>query len=107
VNSALAVVLLAAPLWVAVNAAPFYSLYLNPLGAGRVGYYFPHDEINDAGLREAIQQICLAAPKGATVGGEAPPIFAYYLHKFGREDLQCSSCPTPGKERRLPDLPIS
>ena len=88
VNSALAVVLLAAPLWVAVEAAPFYSLYLNPMGAGRVGYYFPHDEINDAGLREAIQQICLAAPKGAAVGGETPSIFAYYLHKFGREDLQ-------------------
>src|SRR5262249_23236252 len=86
-GSGLAAVFLAVPLWVAIKAAPFYSLYLNPLGASRTGYYFPHDEINDAGLREAIEQICLEAPKGAVVGGEVPPVFGYYLHKFGREDL--------------------
>jgi hypothetical protein len=61
---------------------------LNPLGLGRTGYYFPHDEVNDMGLREAIKQICERAPEGATVGGEAEPVFSYYFHKFGRDDLR-------------------
>ena len=67
---------------------PYYTLYLNPLGLGRTGYYFPHDEMNDMGLREAIPQICIQAPKGASVGGETAPVFAYYFHRFGRDDLQ-------------------
>ena len=66
---------------------PYYTLYLNPLGLGRTGYYFPHDEMNDMGLREAIAQICDQAPKGASVGGETAPVFAYYFHRFGRDDL--------------------
>lgn len=84
---AVALVFLAEPAWVSVKRAPYYSLYLNPLGLGRVGYYFPHDEVNDMGLREAIRQICIEAPEGASVGGEAEPVFAYYFHKFGRDDL--------------------
>jgi 4-amino-4-deoxy-L-arabinose transferase-like glycosyltransferase len=76
------------PLWVTNRAAPFYSFYLNPLGMGRVGYYFPHDELDDAGLREAIRKICAEAPRGASVGGEAPAVFEYYLHKFSRDDLR-------------------
>ena len=68
--------------------APYYSLYLNPLGLGRTAYYFPHDEMNDMGLREAIQQICMRAPKGTSVGGQTAPVFAYYFHRFGRDDLR-------------------
>jgi hypothetical protein len=81
-------VLAANPVWVAVKTAPYYSLYLNALGFGRAGYYFPHDEINDMGVREAIKRISGEAPYGASVGGEARPIFNYYLHKFGRDDLR-------------------
>jgi hypothetical protein len=84
---AAALVFLAEPAWADVKAAPYYSLYLNPIGLGRVGYYFPHDEFNDMGLREAVKQICVEAPEGASVGGEAEPVFAYYFHKFGRDDL--------------------
>ena len=101
-RAGLAAVLLAAPLWEAIQAAPFYSLYLNPLGAGRAGFYFPHDEINDVGLREAIQQICLEAPKGADVGGEVPPVFAYYLHKFGRDDLHYFQLSDPQQRAAAP-----
>jgi hypothetical protein len=86
--AAVALVFLVVPAWVSVKSAPYYSLYLNPLGLGRTGYYFPHDEVNDMGLREAIQQICEKAPEGTSVGSEAEPIFAYYFHKFGRDDLQ-------------------
>jgi hypothetical protein len=85
---ALTVVFLGEPLWAAAKASPFYTLYLNPLGFGRTGYYFPHDEINDGGLRQAIQRVCQVAPQGASVGGESEPLFAYYFHKFGRDDLR-------------------
>lgn len=85
--AALALVFLADPAWVAARNLPYYTLYLNPLGLGRTAYYFPHDEMNDLGLREAIAQICEQAPKGATVGGETAPVFAYYFHRFGRDDL--------------------
>jgi len=80
-------VLLAQPVIAMVKAGPFYSLYLNPLGLGRTGFYFPHDELADIGLRPAIRRICQEAAPGAAVGGEAPPIFEYYVQKFGRSDL--------------------
>ncbi len=96
-KGALAAVFLAIPLCITMRAAPFHSLYLNPLGAGRTGYYFPHDEFNDAGLREAIHQVSKEAPEGAWVGGETPPVFAYYLHKFGRDDLRYFQLSDPQK----------
>jgi Dolichyl-phosphate-mannose-protein mannosyltransferase len=83
----LAAVFLVQPLWVAAKSAPFYTLYLNPLGWRPAGYYFPHDELNDTGLLPAIREICAEAPQGATVAGESKPVFAYYLHRFGRDDL--------------------
>ena len=43
--------------------------------------------MNDMGLREAIAQISEDAPRGATVGGATAPVFDYYFHKFGRDDL--------------------
>ena len=88
VAAACALVFLAYPLGVAANNGPFYSLYLNVFGFGRTGYYFPHDEMNDMGLRPAIERICETAPYGARVGGEAEPVFKYYLNKCGRDDLR-------------------
>lgn len=84
----LAALFLLQPAWAGARSGPYYSLYLNALGGGRVGYYFPHDEVNDMGLREAIVRICEQAPQGARVGGETAPVFAYYSHKFGRDDLR-------------------
>lgn len=83
-----ALVFLAEPVWVAAKSAPYYSLYLNPLGLGRTAYYFPHDEMNDMGLREALGQISEHAPRGAMVGGATEPVFNYYFHRFGRNDLR-------------------
>ena len=78
-----AALFLAEPAWVAARTGPYYTLYLNPLGLGRTGYYFPHDEMNDLGLRETIARISVQAPEGASVGGETAPVFAYYFHRFG------------------------
>ncbi len=75
---------------------------MNPLGLGRTGYYFPHDEMNDMGLREAIAQICEQAPKGASVGGETAPVFAYYFHRFGRDDLRYFDLSDQAKRMEAP-----
>ncbi len=100
--AALAAIFFIEPFWATASAAPFYSLYLNPLGMGRAGYYFPHDELDDAGLREAIRQVCDEAPRGASVGGEAPAVFEYYLHKFGRDDLRYFRLSDPRERDKAP-----
>jgi hypothetical protein len=76
------------PAWAAYQAGPHYALYVNQLGAGQAGYYFPHDEFYDDGLREAIKYVCDNAPPGATIVHETPGVVHAYLQKFGREDLQ-------------------
>jgi len=101
-NVLLFIAFLAQPLWTAVKAGPFHSLYLNPLGLGRTGYYFPHDEFADAGLRPAIFKICNEAPAGAAVGGEAQPVFAYYFHQCGRDDLHYFSLSDAHRETLPP-----
>ena len=90
------------PVWVAAKSCPYYTLYLNPLGLGRTGYYFPHDEMNDMGLREAIGQISEAAPRGAMVGGATEPVFHYYFHRFGRDDLQYFDLADQSKRASVP-----
>jgi len=102
-NALIFVVFVAQPVWTAAKASPYYSLYLNPLGLGRAGFYFPHEEFMDAGLRPTIFRICNEAPAGAAVGGEAPPLFAYYLHQCGRDDLHYFSL----SAARLESLPPS
>jgi len=86
--AAFVLVFIVYPAGVAANSGPYYSLYLNSLGFGRAGYYFPHDEMNDMGLQRAVQYIAQEAPLGASVGSEAKPVVQYYLHKYGRDDLQ-------------------
>ena len=84
----MSLLLVAQPVIAMAKVGPFYSLYLSPLGLGRTGFYFPHDELADVGLRPAIRRICQEAAYGAAIGGEAPPVFQYYLEKFGRADLR-------------------
>ncbi len=76
------------PLWSVMNAAPFYSLYLNPLGLDRVAYFFPPDEIYEAGLGQAIEYVARVAPPGSRIGGDSPAAFKYYLDKHRRPDLR-------------------
>jgi hypothetical protein len=79
--------LVALPAWLAVDAAPHYATYTNAFGAGRAGYYFPHDEFYDDGLREAIKYVSEHAPQRAAVVHETPAVMRYYLQKFNRTDL--------------------
>ena len=81
-------IFIALPAWTAYAHAPHYAAYTNVLGGGRRGYYCPHDEFYDDGLREAIRFICEIAPQRATIFHETPGVVRYYLEKYGRTDLQ-------------------
>ena len=103
VYAAFSIVFLLYPIGVAAHCGPYYSLYLNALGFGRTAYYFPHDEMNDMGLRPAIARIAADAPYGASVGGEAGPVFKYYFHKYGRDDLHYFDLSDRTKRLSAPD----
>ena len=75
------------PALTAATNGPHYALYTNALAADKSGYFFPHDEFYDDGLREAIRFVCDIAPQGAIIAHETPAVARYYLTKFGRADL--------------------
>ncbi|MCA1591131.1 MAG: glycosyltransferase family 39 protein, partial [Acidobacteria bacterium] len=87
-GAAVALVFVAAPAWAAFSGMPHYALYTNALAPARAGYFFPHDEFYDDGLREAVKYVCEHAPAGATIAHETPGAVRYYLEKFGRTDLR-------------------
>ncbi|HKO96847.1 MAG TPA: glycosyltransferase family 39 protein [Pyrinomonadaceae bacterium] len=82
------VVFIGFPTWSTYSAAPHYALYTNALGAGHVGYFFPHDEFYDDGLRDAIKFVSNTAPPGAILAHETPATTRYYLERFARQDLR-------------------
>ena len=75
------------PAWTAFAHKPHYALYTNALASDKAGYFFPHDEFYDDGLREAIKYVCDVAPPGATIAHETPGVTGHYLARFGRTDL--------------------
>jgi len=81
------IIFIALPAWTALANGPHYALYTNALAAGKAGYFFPHDEFYDDGLREAIKYVCDTAPQGATIAHETPAVVTHYLTTFGRTDL--------------------
>ncbi len=85
--AAAVVLFIGLPAWSAYSVAPHYALYTNAMGANRIGYYFPHDEFYDDGLREAIKFVCDNAPPNATIAHETPGVARYYLGRFNRTDL--------------------
>jgi hypothetical protein len=76
------------PAWVSYAHRPHYALFTNLFARGREGYFFPHDEFYDDGLREAIEFVCSRAPEGATIAHETPGVVRYYLERFKRTDLR-------------------
>jgi hypothetical protein len=88
VASSLAVMIFVlGPAWIAYAHGPHYALYTNALAANKAGFFFPHDEFYDDGLREAIKHVCEQAPQGATIAHETPAVARYYLQVFNRPDL--------------------
>jgi len=91
-------IFLGVPSWLAYQANPHYALYTNALAADKVGYFFPHDEFYDDGLREAIKFVCDTAPAGAIIAHETPAATRYYLEQFRRTDLNSKAISTPDFE---------
>ena len=87
-GAAVLAIFVAAPAWAAFKSAPHYALYTNALAPRAAGYYFPHDELYDDGLREAIKFVAERAPRGASVATETPGVTRYYLERFNRTDLR-------------------
>jgi hypothetical protein len=83
------------PAWSAYSSVPHFGLYTNALGANHIGYFYPHDEFYDDGLREAIKFVCDTAPTGALIAHETPAATRYYLGKFGRTDLNSKAISSP------------
>jgi hypothetical protein len=86
------------PAWITYAAGPHYALYTNALAADKVGYFFPHDEFYDDGLREAIKFVCDNAPPGAIIAHETPAATRYYLEQFRRTDLNSKAISAPDFE---------
>ncbi len=87
ISLAAVVIFVGVPGWIAFASGPHYSLYTNALASDKAGYFFPHDELYDDGLREAISFVCESAPQGAVIAHETPAVAHYYLEQFGRNDL--------------------
>jgi hypothetical protein len=72
----------------AETAAPYYRLYMNPIGGeARAGYFFPHDEFYDGSIRDSMAEVARRAGPGARVVSETPELAAFYGRRAGRDDL--------------------
>lgn len=94
------------PAWTAFAHGPHYALYTNALATGKAGYYFPHDEFYDDGLRKAIKYVCEEAPTGATIAHETPAVTRYYLEAFGRPDLESYAVSAKAFDVRTAEGPV-
>ncbi len=95
VAALIVVIFVGVPARIACSAGPHYALYTNALGRGKVGYFFPHDEFYDDGLREAIKFVCDTAPPGVVIAHETPGVTRYYLETFRRTDLNSKAISAP------------
>jgi 4-amino-4-deoxy-L-arabinose transferase-like glycosyltransferase len=73
----------------ALSHAPHHRLYVSPLfgGDARVGWWFPHCDYFDAGLREAVTWIAGHAEPGAEIASDVDWSVRLYAEAAGRTDL--------------------
>lgn len=91
VRGALALLVVLVSLRAAATSSPHFRLYTNALGGGaaKAGYYFPHDEFDDASMRDAISEIAKRAQPEAQVASESTTLASYYAQRANRPDLVC------------------
>jgi hypothetical protein len=94
------------PGWIAFANGPHFALYTNAFAPGKAGYFFPHDEFYDDGLREAIRFVCEKAPSGATMAHETPAVSSYYLTQSGRTDLKSQAISSADFDVRSANGPV-
>jgi hypothetical protein len=82
--------------------APHQRLYISPIAGGdrNVGWFLPHCDYFDAGLREAVAWLAAHAEQGAEVASEVDWSVRLYAERHGRQDL-VSSPILPGRGCRL------
>ena len=78
------------PVVATLGAAPHYGLFQNPIGTAvsRQELLFPHDEVYDAGVREAVAFVAANAGRGAIVLSETPAVVRTYLDRRARGDVE-------------------
>ena len=103
---ATAIIVLGWPLLELRSWAPYYSLYLSPIGGGtkNIARFFTPDEISEFDTREVAQQICSGARTGVTVASGRPKSMTYYLLRCGRTDIRIVPLYDPLYEPRDGDL---
>jgi hypothetical protein len=79
------------------DAAPFYSLFENGIGArvDRKASAFP-EATYDYGVREAVETIAAVSAPSAAIVSDAPDVVAYYLQRHGRPDITARSLSAGG-----------
>jgi len=98
--AAIAGVVLAGPAAALAESAPYYALYRNTLSRRVAGdaLLFPHCELYDAGMREAVRLVASRARAGATVVSEAPRVVREYASRL-RGDLHVETLTHDGIHR--------
>lgn len=93
------------PFIAAITNSPYYLFYVNDIGGGKShrAYYFPHDEVYDAGVREAVAAIVAEAPQKSIIFSDTTDTVAYYLEKYQRADLDSYELSAYNFRDSLPD----
>jgi hypothetical protein len=88
------------------QAAPFYGLAQNAVGARLFGPVplFPEDELFNAGIREAVTAISTVASPNAVVCSDAAATVREYLSAVARTDVRSCSIARDGLPMRPADL---
>ena len=96
--AAVALALLGPEAQAAVAHAPHQRLYLSPFFGGdrNVGWFLPHCDYFDAGVREAVRWVAAHGEPGAEVASEVDWTVRFYAGEAGRSDLR-SSPVLPGR----------
>lgn len=80
-----------------LQTAPHYRMYLNAAGGSEqnLRHYFPHCDLYDVGLREAVQYVCARAEPDAQLRGDANEAVAHYVKMCGRPDIKVTTLSKP------------
>jgi hypothetical protein len=97
VVGASAAVTLASIVMAPLQAAPYFSVQQNRIGASHAapGVTFP-EEAYDFGIREAAHAVAAVARPNASVVSDASLVTSYYLARSGRPDLDMRQLSTQG-----------
>ncbi|HEX7724091.1 MAG TPA: glycosyltransferase family 39 protein [Pyrinomonadaceae bacterium] len=98
-RAAIPSIVIAGGLWAAIQAAPHYRLYANPIAGGRI--MFPQDEFYDAYMQQTMAEMAKRAAPNARVASEIQNVADYYANRSNRPDLVCLELSDPADLKQL------